>query len=488
MSEQSSYELYEPVPNIETSQSGQSSHHSNDSEDNQSDEVLNRLIEEARVRQQTIDTAPHDETILEELLLHEDFRTRLSTLGATVPGPRTLLKQLSSPNQDQDDSNRQEEKAFEIDLSTPSHPPARRVTMADLRYHAMEQSNRLTSKTPNGKYFPVPARDTLKTRFVDDQAQSTPIPNRPAQVVINGHCHNTTAQPLASLDYQPPRLWDKTKRVDLDPDVKQAFVKAATSYVLSKSNKLSVQSYTINDELKLDHIQAVDSQLKLLRDHISNFDMDDVFTIVVPKSVDVSNELIEPIQTFDLFRDYAKLHISQVANSNAWWNRWVDAPYIRENMSHTHKLFQQNTEDKLWSKSLEEYEKFTPLQQGGPLTLFILLRRIQDSSEASIDAVKTRIKNLKISSLPGEDVDTAVSLIKSSYEALKNASTESHNYVPDDFAETLLEVFQTTTVSEFNLAFKEEATKARNHADKYGGQPTWPSVDEITSLATNKYQ
>ena len=179
---------------------------------------------------------------------------------------------------DQDEYYCPREKCLEIDLSTLSHPPDRRVTMADLQYHAMEQSNRLTLKTPNGKYFPIPSRETLKTRFVAEHSTSPLNPNQPAQVVTNSHVHNATAQPLAALDYQPPRLWDKTKRDELDPDVKQTFVKAATSYVLSKLNKLSVQSYVINDELKLDHIQAVDSKLKLLRNHISNFDVDDVFT------------------------------------------------------------------------------------------------------------------------------------------------------------------------------------------------------------------
>ena len=85
--------------------------------------------------------------------------------------------------------------------------------------------------------------------------------------------------------------------------------------------------------------------------------------------------------------------------------------------------------------------------------LFLILKKIQDNSESAIKALKTRVTKLKIRDIPGENVDTAVSLIKSQNSTLQSASTAERNYVPDHFPQTVLRVLQTTSVKEFNEAF-----------------------------------
>ena len=129
---------------------------------------------------------------------------------------------------------------------------------------------------------------------------------------------------------------------------------------------------------------------------------------------------------FDLLRDYAKLDDNIIANSCAWYNLWVKEKYIQENMAYTFTLLQNNTNESLWNKCLEEYEEYAPQQQGGPLMFFLIIRRIQSNSETAIEHLKKQIKNLKLRDLPGENVDTAVSLIKTTYQALENASTPEH--------------------------------------------------------------
>jgi hypothetical protein len=114
---------------------------------------------------------------------------------------------------------------------------------------------------------------------------------------------------------QPVHTWNKLDRKNLDSETKQLFVKSATGYVLTKNNKLTVFSMQDTDDDKLKQLNSIQTQLKLLRAHMQNYDILDVFTIVVP-----SNVLKSPLLTdyyFDLLRDYAKLDDNIVANSCA---------------------------------------------------------------------------------------------------------------------------------------------------------------------------
>ena len=282
------------------------------------------------------------------------------------------------------------------------------------------------------------------------------------------------------------KIWDKLKRHTLSNEDRAHFVKSATSYsVLSKHNKLEVYSLKENDDGTLENVRNTQLQLRLLQTHAHNHDIGDVFTVVVPDNI---NHLPSISETrYNLFEDFAKLDVAMVATSNAWYNTWVHAENICENMAYTFTLLQNNTSEELWNKCLEEYERYHPIYQGGPLMLFLILKRIQSNSENAITHLQNRIKHLKIRDLKGEDVDLAVSLIRSTYKALSQASIDDRNYVPDDFPQTVLKVFQTSSNKVFNNAFALKEAHAQHEADKYGGKPEWPSVEHTCNLATNTY-
>ncbi len=156
-------------------------------------------------------------------------------------------------------------------------------------------------------------------------------------------------------------------------------------------------------------------------------------------------------------------------------------------MTYSLTFLQANTNDSLWLKCREAYDDFDPAQRGGPLMLFLLLKKIQDNSESAIESLKARVTRLKLRDIPGENVDTAVSLIRSTYAALESASRSDRNYIPDDFPQTVLKVFQTSSNASFNGAFKLEEQKVRHEADKTGTLPEWPTVHQTLNLATNMY-
>lgn len=307
----------------------------------------------------------------------------------------------------------------------------------------------------------------------------------PKSVLIDGRVMRVKKRVDKSLNPQP-RLWDKEKRADLDPKTRQAFQQAAIQLVLPEDNKLSVHPLLRNSDSKLQLVHDLRSQLLTLKEHLLTYDIGDVFTVVSPLDVDRSGA-VEPT-SFDLLRDYMILHPVQVALSNRWYSDWIDETYVRENLSLTYQFLKSNTDAALWSLCLDEYDQYPPNCQGGPLMFILTLKRIQDSSEAAIEYLLKTVRNLKISALPGEDVEKAVTLVRATYSLLLDSSTEDRDYVPQTFQQTVLHVFQTTSVSRFNAAFAAEEHDAQVYAYKHGGIPVFPTVEESLRLATNMFR
>ena len=176
-----------------------------------------------------------------------------------------------------------------------------------------------------------------------------------------------------------------------------------------------------------------------------------------------------------------------MANSNAWYHLWVDEAYIEENLTYVFNMLKDNTDETLWNSVLETYETYQPVHKGGPLMLYLILQKLQSSSETALRTLEKKVRDLKIKNVPGEDVDHVISLIKNTYKALVSASTDDRNYVPDDFPQTVYKVLQTTSCNQFNAIFREEERKINNHADKFGCKPVWPPISQILTQAANSY-
>jgi len=337
-------------------------------------------------------------------------------------------------------------------------------------------------------------------RQASTQAAALRTPGRPgSQTQPEFRAQNKTVKNIIIIDGRPiplapkirdanalnGRLYDKAKRASLSPESLQAFLKSATGYVLPKGNKLCAPSL-VDAEGHLKAINNLGVQLRLIKRHLIEHDMYDVFTIVIPAgSVTDSPAVSELVSLFDA---YPRLHADIIANSNTWYHLWSTATYLAENMNFSYEMLRRNTDDDLWLKCQEDYEEYAPVQRGGPLMLFLILRRIQDVSEAAIGHVKQSLKSLKITDIPGEDVDKVVSLIKSAHSLFKSASSACHSFVPEDFPKVILELFQTSSCAEFNSAFHREQQIAQHDADKTGQLVQWPTVGELTLMATNSYK
>jgi hypothetical protein len=304
--------------------------------------------------------------------------------------------------------------------------------------------------------------------------------------VIDGCAVKVTRVPRPLSEVTPVRLWKKQERAALDPDQRQAFVKEAVRTVLRGNNRLTSPQVKVKSSQTLANVQNVQSQIKTLIAHMIRNDIYDVMTVVVP--VDVKNRCTLEQRTFNVMTDYHVLHAIHVANSNSWYHLWVQDSYIQENLALTLTLFQNNTDESLWTRCWERYEEYHPAQQGGPLMAYLILSSLLESSEQALEHLLTVLRELDISKIPGEDIEQVALLMKSTYRVLKASSTKTRSYVPADFVKMIFNILLTCTVPEFTHPLQAKRDEIQLQADMTGSRPDWPSVSQLLLLAVNMYQ
>ena len=149
----------------------------------------------------------------------------------------------------------------------------------------------------------------------------------------------------------------------------------------------------------------------------------------------------------------------------------VQDDYIKENMKYSFELFQANTKESLFNKMLETYKQYPAQCQGGALIAYLLLSKILLTTESAIKVMIMKISKIKIRDIKGEDVDTVISMVRSTFDKLDCTSDGACFYVPDDFPKTILQVLQTSSHPEFNKAFSEDQCMVQHEADQTGHCP-----------------
>ena len=281
------------------------------------------------------------------------------------------------------------------------------------------------------------------------------------------------------------KQWNKELRPTLSVEDKIAFEQKAGGYVLGKHNKLQVFSREINDKNILKHVLNLHQQLKQLRRHAEAYDINDVFEIVIPLYGTAIGPAIDNT-ICNLFEHYPKLELQMTANSIRHVMSYSN-PCTVENMTCAYQLVKNNTEEHLFQKALEEYEKFPPECQGGPLILHIVVKKIQNTSDQWIDCLTRKVETIKITDYKGEDVDHVVSLMRAIENVFVSASTEYDRKLPNDWPKKLLKIFQTSSVEDFNDIFSDLMKKAQQKADMFGGTPKYPEPEHVLRLASQTY-
>jgi hypothetical protein len=92
-------------------------------------------------------------------------------------------------------------------------------------------------------------------------------------------------------------------------------------------------------------------------------------------------------------------------------------------------------------------------EQGGPVFFWVMMSIIQSSTEDAICGLEAKIQSLKIRDTPGENVGTAIGKLHINIKRLAGV-----NCLPINILIWLENIFQTTSVPEFNKVFEAIGT------------------------------
>ena len=305
-------------------------------------------------------------------------------------------------------------------------------------------------------------------------------------VTINGKTLTLNATPVQST--APGILHPASDRKNLSRDKLNDLFEKATYRAHDKFKSLN---YRLDDPDKLEDTSNLQSQIEAMQTHHKNYDLHDVFKIV--KYDDANMHKIETDQV-DLYENYASVTEEEVARSNKWYNTMIDGDeglYIRQNLNLTAEYLHKACEPSLERKVKETYNTYSPEEQGGPLFFKILMDTLQNNSEEASLYLINMVKQLNISKLDGKNVATANTLIRSALSRLTNLKDENgKSRMPDDMYKSLIKVYQTSSVAEFNETFallEKQQRISMNLKKVKQGLTTELTIDELVQLAENTY-
>ena len=343
-------------------------------------------------------------------------------------------------------------------------------------------SSRHTTPAPS----PVPPPRVRRTKAQEATRPTSPpcaaAQPQPQPRILRGTGMTLRTTPLDFTSQPMNKIWDKHTRHLLSAEDRLAFEGKAGGYVLGKNNKLRLLTQTAEDDEILTKNYNLQYQVLALKQHCHEHDTGDVMGIVKQDS-----RGFPMLTEYNLFDDYMKIDPVVVAQSNVLYNRYVSDPYVGQNMALIFNMLKMNTQETLFYQCLELYLKYHPMQQGGPLMWSLIMQKISSRTEQQLDYLKLKVKQLRISSLEGENVDKAVSLLDAALSTFKAASTPTVNRIPQEWNKDLLDLFQTSSVSNFNNIFLKIQQDVRQVADMEGLMPEWPDHEEVIRLARATY-
>jgi len=244
--------------------------------------------------------------------------------------------------------------------------------------------------------------------------------------------------------------------------------KAATE---GMSNKFKLMSLTDNEK-QLDVVYDLGVRVRAVKEHMEQYDMLSVMTVVTPNPVDPNQP---PLNEEDLFDKYAEIPLSQVRDFVRFINEYGH-PWDQDNLAWTRAFLQDSCEPTLQAKIAEQLYGLEPEEIGGPTYFSIMMNVITSLSEEAVRSMTEEIRTMKISERgQGENITQVVSLLRGAIGRLRNL-----NKVPQDLLAQLVRLFQTTSVPQFNRLFENAGANIKMRLGNI-------TVESLLQLAEDSY-
>jgi hypothetical protein len=218
----------------------------------------------------------------------------------------------------------------------------------------------------------------------------------------------------------------------------------ATTSLPSKFGLMSTS--TADDVAQLSNAYNVEMRIAEFTMHIKKYDMQEqFFNVLTPDPADVTKTLAE---TKNVMKTYSEMSILEVRVSNKYYKQYGPS-YMLENLNWTQELLEKSCEQPLRDKVTEKLLDVPANEQGGPLFFLLMIKQITSTTEDATRAMILKLTNMTLRDIPGENVDTAISQIRTALTRLRTV-----NQVPHDIRKKLIEIFQRTSVENFKKVFE----------------------------------
>ena len=300
----------------------------------------------------------------------------------------------------------------------------------------------------------------------------------------------------------------KEVRAKLETKEKLALVKEATAGSIEKLDTLdSLQDIMskAKDSFLTNNVE-VETFIEHLEQHCIRFDMNYFMTnfpVLEPAESDKSDRF-RSNKTVNLFKKWDMIGnkkssskkdvLKRIGEAIAWLKTYTEAAseaYLEDmDLIHRHLMNSMSPRLRDTVQSTMKHD-FPPAQHGGPLTFAIMIDKVINLSSAAIETLKNTIRNYDIKSVPGEDISVIVRRFLYAFKRL-----ESNQATDDIFVSKLYDVFQTSSVNEFNeqiahmkrsskgtrgvhRTYKEILDEAEEHFDSIRADGKWIGVTPL---------
>ena len=447
------------------------------------------------------------------------LESRRLTLGAAEEGSKFAsfktanddeeLRSADSPSLSNSSPGGDHPSTIHVDLSTSRNVTIRSRDKPDEHALARKWAIMANNAVPSATKFPT-RPDLASKQVAPKQPDCTdweedPALYRAAQVeakdlvepptiTIAGVTVKLADRPNCDPEnYMQHRRYSLEARIRLSdhhPEHYEVFRNSAVSNPLGRHNRLQRFEVSTKDSSNPAgygyHLRNLTKQMTTMREHAYAHCFDNEFTVVTPVDVTSTPALHET--TYNLFEQSMLLHGTQVGQSTAWAKTWIACPELQKNPQIALDFVKACTEQSLLDDALSDFYEYLPIYHGGALLFFCVMQRIYKVSEATIKQLHGTVRNLDVTTIDGENIETAVSLIRSVYKFCTYSSTSKRNHVPEDFVLWVLKAFASTSCPQFNAIFEKIISDAQVTADAVGGTPNYGDLTQVCSLAMNSYK
>ena len=203
----------------------------------------------------------------------------------------------------------------------------------------------------------------------------------------------------------------------------------------------------LSSDKQLDATYSLAMRIEELRKRMTRVDIHDPFVNIVTPDPDPAHAGRTLGDTSDLLRMYMVLTEEEIRESVRFYKTYGQ-DYDLQNLEWSQELLENSCESDLREKVMERMQAIPEIERGGPTFFHIMCAVLTSTSEDAVRSLTEKIQNMKLSDFQGEDVDKAVSQLRGAIARLTIIEK-----IPADINQQLIEVFQTSSVPDFNLVF-----------------------------------